>query len=353
MLSWTARLLPVLAFALAVAGPSAANDSAAELAAGGLVLVKTDAIALQREDLTLSPAEVRVRYEMLNVTGQPVTLRVAFPMPEVPHATPDGLTNTDRDYGNVAMSPPREANFMGFRVWADGREVVPEVEIHAVLPNGRDVTEALREIGGLPLLLQPGLFEGTDERKLDAATRQRLKALGALEDLDGGAYRLPWRATVTFHWSQIFAPGVTVIEHSYRPVLGFRFIEAQGTRPLVASGGEETAHVFCIDADTDRVIREEFRRLNAGKSAAEVQPLKAYTLGYILLTARNWRGPIGTFHITLQGGPVTFDGSPRGEAKTISLCADLTLSRTGPQRLEATVRDYRPSRDLRVLYVAD
>ena len=67
---------PVLAFALSLAAavPAAANDSSSELAAGGIVLVKTDAITMQREDLTLSPSEVKVRYEMRNDTGQPVTL---------------------------------------------------------------------------------------------------------------------------------------------------------------------------------------------------------------------------------------------------------------------------------------
>ncbi len=348
-----ARLLPGVALLLVLATPSAANDSAAELAAGGLILVKTDAIALQREDLTLSPGEVRVRYEMRNDTGQPVTLRVAFPMPEVPHATPGGMTNTDRDYSNIAISPPSEANFMAFRVSANGREIVPEVEIHAMLPDGRDVAPSLREIGGLKLVLQPGLFEATDDRKLDAATRRRLKALGALEDLDGGAFRLPWRTMVTFHWSQTFAPGLTVVEHSYRPILGFRFIVVPVDGALEGSGGEDPAKAFCIDTATDRAIRDEHRRLNAGKAVPDVQPLNAYTLGYILRTARNWHGPIGTFHLTLQGGPLSFDGRPRGEVKVSSLCTDLRLSRIGPQRFEATVRDYVPNQDLRVLYVAD
>lgn len=63
--------------AVSVAAPAMANDSASELAAGGLVLTRTDAIAMQREDLTLAPDEVTVRYEMRNDTGKPVTLRVA------------------------------------------------------------------------------------------------------------------------------------------------------------------------------------------------------------------------------------------------------------------------------------
>jgi hypothetical protein len=54
----------LIAAAIAIcAAPCNANDSASEVAVGGLVMVKTDAITIQREDLTLSLNQVRVRYE--------------------------------------------------------------------------------------------------------------------------------------------------------------------------------------------------------------------------------------------------------------------------------------------------
>jgi hypothetical protein len=39
--------------------------------------------------------------------------------------------------------------------------------------------------------------------------------------------------------------------------------------------------------------------------------------------------------------------------KITSLCTDLPLSRTGPQRFEATAPDYVPKADLKVLFIAD
>jgi hypothetical protein len=144
-----------------------------------------------------------------------------------------------------------------------------------------------------------------------------------------------------------------VVEHSYRPVLGFRFIVVDGNQPLKGSGGEEPAQAFCIDQATDRAIRGLYRRLNAGKTATSAQPLSAYTLGYILRTANNWRRPIGTFHLTIEGGRVTFNERLRGEVRVTSLCTDMPLARTGAQRFEATVRDYTPKHDLRVLYIAE
>lgn len=345
----------VLALALAAVAPASANDSSSELAAGGIVLVKTDSIAMQREDLTLSPSEVKVRYEMRNDTGQPVTLRVAFPMPEVPSDGPAGMTTSTGGH-NVAIRPPTDPNFMRFQVWANGREIKPEVEIRALLPNGRDIAAALREIGGLPLVLQPGLFPSPEDKPLDAATRQKLQALDAIEKLNGGdGFRLPWTARVTFHWMQTFAPGVTVIEHSYRPVIGSRFIVIQGNGRIDGSGGENPVRAFCIDAATEQGIRAADKRLRDAKrpTGTEAPLLMGYTLGYILQTARNWRGPIGTFHLTLQGGPIVADGKTVGETRITSLCTDLPLRRTGPQRFEATLKDYVPREDLRVLYISE
>ena len=208
---------------LGLAAAASANDSASELAAGGIVLVKTDAITMQREDLHLSPGEVRVRYEMRNDTGQPVTLRIAFPMPELPSLTPGGRITSTGGY-NIMMEQPADPNFLRFQVWADGREVTPEIEVRAELPDGRDIAAELVKIGGMPLVLHTGLFFPPDDPDLAPATRAALDKLGAVEPLDGKGYRLPWTTRITYHWMQTFAPGVTVIEHRYRPILGFRFI---------------------------------------------------------------------------------------------------------------------------------
>ena len=353
--SLTVLAARALALALALVGSAMANDSSSELAAGGIVLVKTEAIAMQREDLTLSPSEVKVRYEMRNDTGQPVTLRVAFPMPEVPSDTPAGMT-TKSGAHNVAMRPPTDPDFLRFRVWADGREIKPEIEIKAQLPDGRDIAEALQAIGGPTLVLQPGIFPSPEDKPLDASVRQKLQALGALEPLDGGeGFRLPWSVRITFHWMQTFAPGVTVVEHSYRPVIGSRFIVIEDGK-IGGSGGEDPVRAFCIGAATDQSIRAADRRLKEARrpAGADAPLLMGYTLGYILQTASNWRGgAIGTFHLTLQGGPIAAEGRTVGDVRVTTLCTGLPLRRTGPQRFEATVRDYVPKEDLRILFIAE
>jgi hypothetical protein len=341
---------------LALTGPAGANDSGSELAGGGIVLLKNDVIAMQREELSLSPSEVRVRYEMLNDSSRPLTLRVAFPLPELPAQTPGGRTTTTGGY-NILMAEPRQPNFIGFRVWADGREVAPEVEIRSTLPDGRDIAAQLQQIGGLPLVLRSGLFFPPDDADLDAGTRRRLSELGALEPLDGRGYRLPWTTRITFHWMQTFAPGVTVIEHSYRPILGFRLVTVDQAGAVIASGDEDTAAAFCLDGAGKRTVRQMSERALARRhkeGMGDDPYLFGYTLGYVLQTARNWRGPIGTFHLTVTGGPIPLAGST--EARTtgaVSFCSEVPVTQTAPLRSEATAQDFVPGRDLRILFVAE
>lgn len=335
-----------------------ANDSASELAAGGIVLVKTDDIAMQREDLTLTPSEVRVRYEMLNDSGKPVTLRVAFPLPELPAWSPGGFHTATSPRG--IMLPRRqlsEPNFMGFRVWADGRELTPEVEIRATLPDGRDIAAAVQEIGGLALVLRSGLYALPDDPDLDAATRRRLGELGAIEELPDRAYRPPWTTRITFHWMQTFAPGVTVVEHSYRPILGFGYVGFGQQGGLVVGPDEDAASVYCIDAagrQTVRRLGEQARARRLAKGEPENSYLLGYTLGYVLQTARNWRGPIGTFHLTVKGDPIPAAHSTNG-GPTLAMyfCSAVPLGQTAPLLKEGEVRDFVPTSDLRILFVRE
>lgn len=343
---------------LCSAATASANDSASELAAGGIVLVKTDAITMQREDLHLSPGEVRVRYEMRNDTGQPVTLRVAFPLPELPSQTPAGwVVSTNPGANNIVM--PRkinDPNFLGFRVRIDGQEVTPETEVRAELPDGRNITAELIRIGGMKLVLCTGLFFPPDDPELEPATRAALEKLGAVEPLDATGYRLPWITRITFHWMQTFRPGITVVEHSYRPILGFRFVVPEANGKISGSGDGDTQRDFCITGATEQAVRALSQRLAAErrKSGVEDTFLKGFTLGYILLTARNWRGPIGSFHLAVEGGPGGLAGDTDfKKTELVAFCSDLPVRQTGSLRFEASAQDYVPKHDLRILFVTE
>lgn len=101
-----------------VALPCQANDSAAELAAGGITLVRSDGIAMVSEDLTISTELVTVAYVFRNETQAPITTRVAFPVPEWDE-TYDGDINLNRESKNP----------MDFSVKVEGKPVKFETEI--------------------------------------------------------------------------------------------------------------------------------------------------------------------------------------------------------------------------------
>ena len=76
---------------LATAAPIAANDSEAEIAIGGLVLKRSDAVRLDSEDLYISADKVVVKYQFTNTSDQDVETLVSFPLPPQPERYPDGM----------------------------------------------------------------------------------------------------------------------------------------------------------------------------------------------------------------------------------------------------------------------
>jgi hypothetical protein len=314
-----------------------ANDSSAELAAGGLVLVKTNKVAIQREDLSLSPDTVKVRYEMRNDTAAPVTLHVAFPLPVLPVDTPAGFDLLDpagtSTAHNIHLPSEARPNFVNFRVWADGREIAPDVEIRAVLPSGRDIAGRLRDMGAADLLLHPRiLIVGDPDYGIDRPLLHELQNLGAVSGDAGGAAPL-WQTRVTFHWQQTFPPGVMVIEHSYRPVVGSSFVARQND---VWTGGairnENLEQAYCLDKAAKQTI---------GGLQQDGGLLGGQYLDYVLSSGANWAGLIGTFHLMVDAGA----------AEVLALCSDVPLHRSGKGRLEGQKTNYTPTKDLRVLWV--
>src|SRR5262245_21756149 len=86
------------------------NDSAAELSTGGLQFVRTNDIAMESEDLRISVDRVTVHYQFANSVGKPVTLTVAFPLPDI------DLSEAE----NIALPSSDPINFVDFETRIDG-----------------------------------------------------------------------------------------------------------------------------------------------------------------------------------------------------------------------------------------
>lgn len=298
-----------------------ANDSTAELGAGGIQLTRTEAVALLREDLFVSADKVTVDYVFRNTSAKDVTYLVAFPLPPIDAIIPEAM--------NVMLPDGANPNFVDFTVTVDGKAVTPAVDERATA-LGVNHTEYLRGLG-LPLNpIADGLYQRVEA--LPEATRDAMAERG-LVYVDAYSVQPAWRLDTTFYWEQAFPAGTDVaIAHTYKPVVGAGFF----VKEMLADATYRAK--YCID---DAFARAATKKLDA--IAGQNMPyLSERRISYILTTANNWSRPIGDFRLTVD------KGSPDA---LVSFCAD-NVTKTGPTTFTATAKDFVPERELDVLIVA-
>lgn len=308
----------VSVLAVAMAAPALANDSTAELGAGGLELIRNDQIDLLSEDLLISTDAVKVTYHFRNHTDAPVTYVVAFPLPPIDATVPEDI--------NIVLPDPTSPNFVDFKVTVDGKPVEVSLDERATA-LGVDRTDELKR-RGLPLNpIADGLYDTLD--KLPASDRAELNQLGLLL-VDPYNVFAAWKLETTFYWEQTFPPGKEiVIEHEYKPVVGFGFF---GEHILDDATYRET---FCIDDDFVAAARRKLAPL-AGRDNPYMNEQR---ISYILTTAQNWSGPIGRFRLVVD------KGSPEA---LVSFCGT-GVKKIAPTQFEMTINDFIPEQELNIL----
>lgn len=311
------------------ASGAAANDSVAHLAAGGLVLSRTDEIEMVSEDLFVSETEIRVHYRFRNRTDAAVTTLVAFPLPAL-----RALSDVD----NFVIPLENQANFLGFETAVDGRPVSVEIEqrVHAL---GIDRTDLLKSLS-VPLEPQ---FDSIEEHlnRLPPETQRRLQDLGLLGyeeyDIGQGMTRHPrplWTLSTTYYWEQVFPAGATVaIDHRYTPSVGGSAQTFVGADFADQPSMDGYRRRFCMDAAFERAARRAQDRAKSGTVLTESR------LEYVLATGANWAGPIGQFRLTVD------KGAPEN---LVSFCGE-DVRKISPTRFESTRTDYWPEGNLEVL----
>lgn len=302
---------------------ASANDSSAELGAGGIQLVPNWDIVVDREDLYVSPDLVGVRYVFRNTTKEPIRLLVAFPLPDV--------DLTELFEVPIDIPSPEHANFVDFEVVVNGAPVAVQVEQRASA-QGIDRTDLLNS---LSIPLNP--FSDKAYAALaavDPSTSAELKRIGVGHSYEPHDPLIPaWSVKTTFYWEQDFPPmAETIIEHRYTPVVGQGFF---GTYIFDKDDPEGYVTDYCIDTSTESAIRKRINQYGGDY-------LIEHRLSYILTTARNWQGPIGEFRLVIDKKDPNW---------LVSLCLS-GLKKIAPTQFEYTAKDYVPEKDLRVLFLA-
>lgn len=315
------------ALVLFCAAPLSANDSTAELTAGGLVLRQSDTIDMRAEDLYISAEQVRVRYTFHNTAAEDVTTIVAFPLPDL-----------ELNYGGDYSFPS------DFETEVDGQSVTMSVESRAMVLD-TDHSAILTEYG-VPLSPDADweAFDGALAALTDAQV-DRLAALGLTAaydsvDRDGAERRTieaVWTVAQAYYWEQVFPAGEDIhIEHRYRPSVGGTAGSGLASDEFIESEwGQEMVAEYCIDAD----FLAGARRI---ASQSEYRVMTERTLGYVLTTGANWREPIGEFRLVVDNCEPT---------SIVSFCGS-GLTRLSPTQFEVRRSNWRPERDLRVLILS-
>ncbi len=304
---------------------AAANDSSARLEAGGLRLIEEKDIVMEREDLYISRKQVHVEYLFRNTAAADKTIVVAFPLP---------LVKTAELYdSSVGVQSQNPVNFVDFKVWADGKQIMPKQDVRAWL-NGKDITALLLRHRIPPSVFDPKFYDSM--RNLPPASLQALKAAGAIGPDSTAQEAYPrWSYQVGYYWSQTFPAGRPVkFVHTYKPVVG----TSVGMVDYMLSEPKEMSRVaqdYCMDLP----FQNRLRAMQAAKPGQGV--IMSHELGYILTTAKNWRGPIGSFRLIIDAG----------ENEIMSTCVP-GLEQTGPRRWSVQQQNYRPERDITIFYAS-
>jgi hypothetical protein len=311
--------------ALAASSSALADDSAASIAAGGLVPRRETRIVMAKEVLRISDKKVVVDYDFRNDTAQDVTTEVAFPIPPYENGFP--------------LQDLAEQSFRSFRLWVNGTPVHYEAEAKAML-NGKDVTGLLQanhvDVATFGHFVEDTKASSPHSLDLSRLSKTAREALVKEKLFDGDepedVERGLWTVHLQYHWNQTFPAHATVhIRHEYSPAVGFMQVDTTEVENSLAqfktghssndsSGGNELLAGFCADQPFLSRLAHQLRQ-NESQVKTENERLAAgvpYSswVDFILTSANTWQRPIEDFTLIIERGK-----PEQGEKRLVSFCS--------------------------------
>lgn len=332
MLRYLAALLMVAAAVScdATTSPSAANDSSAELAVGGLTFTRNADISIESEELSIALDAVTVRYQFLNRSARPVTLTVAFPLPDIDLA----------DAANAAFPASDPLNFVGFSTKIDGKPIAFVINQQAFL-DSKDVTAKLSEMGipMFPVGTQQMKISELPQKTRDRAVSEGLLVESGTSDKGLPLYDATWTLKTSVVRQQTFPPGRSIsVEHRYRSSVGLSFdsVLRRSLRQNKAMEAEVQRYktTFCVNDDFLRLVDT----LESSDRASRTGIIER-RISYVLKTGANWAGPIKYFHLVVDKGRA---------GNIVSFCGQ-GIKQISATQFELRATDFTPTQDLNVL----
>lgn len=342
------------AIALALLALAAtANDTLVHESAGNLIFVHSAAVAIQRERLVIGPPvgmplgysrtewtiPFHVEYELENLAGSSISADVGFPLPAC--TLDEYAFETHRqyigDYDRAATclkEPEMKLSVAGAST--PGRWQFVFLRNSSPVEDPRLSAEVSAM---LALIKDPGqIYYLDDKAYLDAASRVCARLGGTMNGAECAEFKkvLVHR---TFVWHHTFAPhNRTRVEHDYR-------VKASGN---FHPEGLFASDVFCLDDPSTRTAWKNYRAsleretqvANRTMGAISPYPREFFT-EYVLHTGANWAGPIKDFELVIRKS---------APDQMVSTCFS-GLTKVSPVEFRAHRTNFRPSEDLRILYL--
>ncbi|SKA19116.1 protein of unknown function [Trichlorobacter thiogenes] len=297
----TCKLLSIalLFSALLVCRFASANDSSFGDSNGTIKFKAEPDISMDKEVLTISQKKVLVEYVFTNTSQKELTIPIAFPMPPMYFG--------QGDHSEIA----------DFKLMVNGKQVKTERKLVVLLDNGQDITQNFFELGwdvNAVASLEEGEYPN-NKKQLPARWLDKNNSP---------------RFTISeyFIWKQTFPAGKPVaISHSYKPS-----ISSGVPRPA-----SEIIQTFkkstCLNENAQSTIRKQ----------SGVHGVNWEHLSYILMTAKNWQGPIKDFRLIIK---------KQNASDLLSLCFDEELVKTDSKTYQFHKQNFIPKRNLELLFIS-
>jgi hypothetical protein len=321
-----AHLLAVATLLTAL--PLHADDGAASIAAGGIILMKREPhIVMAKEVLNISPKKILVSYEFRNDSDQDITTLVAFPVPSY------GFEAAAESFGDAA--------FDDFQLRIEGKPQSFTTELRAFLGK-KDITDLLiRNHIDIASFGHTDTKHGYDSpskdlQRLDAASRRPLIAAGAFKDGEPS-----WAVEKKYYWTQVFPAQQSVhIEHSYSPVLGNS--NTIGDPAIYQGKDAMPEYAQSCPAPT---LRDPLSKIWNARGIQDESPLTISYVSFILTTANTWKTPIEDFTLIVER-----PNDPKYKT-FVSFCWDGPVTQTDSDHFAAHANGLVPDKELMIGYI--
>jgi Domain of unknown function (DUF4424) len=332
---------------LLTALPVSADDGAASIAAGGLVLMKREPrIVMAKEVLRIGPWDVAVDYDFRNDSDEDITTAVAFPIPAY---------GMDDDMGRESIA---QQGFDDFELWIDRSPAQFRTEARAFVGK-RDVTELLRSMhvdissfGRYKAPPEAGNFIGpTDGHSLDIdrltqTQRSRLIALKAISS-DNVPMAL-WSVQKKYYWTQTFpAHGTVHIRHEYTPVMG----NSNTIGDPANYKGKDAEPEYAESCPTPALRRTLSAIWNKPATHDIVSPFWIAYVSFILTTANTWKTPIEDFTLIVERAKFPATEDRPGETSFVSFCWDGPVTQIDEDHFSTHLTNFVPKKELQIGYI--